>query len=220
MRSSSSAPNDRLLTQPYVAMQNLTPGNEAQASSASSVETNSQHVRPGDANFALAAFQHPEISAAINAAVIGVLQRYSREQPTAVAQEGKPGILKPIVRNNLFLITVAWTILGLFLLFAAVEASSIEAGIAIFTIYGIVQVTLTVFTLIVTTKQVKKVRKRSITLGYLMQGWMALVLCFAGTYLFFQNAHSIGLIVWDTDKREQSVRAPHSQRARMRCEIT
>jgi hypothetical protein len=201
-------------------MQNLTRGKEAQASAAASVATDFQNVRPGDASFALAAFQHPEISAAINAAVIGVLQRYSNGQPTAVAQEDKPGMLKPIVRNNLFIITVVWAILGLFLLYAAVQASSIEAGIAVFTIYGIVQITLTVFTLIVTTKQVKKVRKRSITLGYLMQGWMSLVLCFAGTYLFFQNAHSIGLIVWDTDKREQSVRAPHCLRARMQYAVT
>jgi hypothetical protein len=205
--------DDRLLTQPYIAMQNLTRGNEAQASAAASCVTDSQSGRPGDASFALAAFQHPEISAAINAAVIGVLQRYSNGQPTAVAQGDKPGILKPIVRNNLFIITVAWSILGMFLLYAAVEAGSIEGRISIFTIYGIVQVTLAVFTLIVTTKQVKKVRKRSITLGYLMQGWMALVLCFAGTYLFFQNAHSLGLIVWGTDKREQSVRAPHCPRA-------
>jgi hypothetical protein len=187
----------------YITMKNLNP---ATSSACSAGDTNLSRTETCDPAAALAAMQHPEISAAINDAIMHVLQRYSCRQTPAGTQREKSGVLKPIVRNNLFVITAVWTVIGLFLLFAAVRASSLSARIAIFSFYGIVQVTLAVFTLIVTSKQVQKVRKRSITLGYLMQGWMALVLCFAGVYLFFQNTHSIGLIVWDTDDLEQAVR--------------
>jgi hypothetical protein len=150
----------------------------------------------GDVSGALAAMQHPEISAAINAAIIGVLQRYDTKQlsrETFIRPEKRRSI-KPIVTNNLFIITAIWTIVGLFLLFAAVRNSDLNVEVAIFAIYGIVQMTLVVFTVIVTSKQVQKVYKRSITLGFLLQGWFALVLSFAGTYLFLQNAYSIGFV--------------------------
>ena len=145
---------------------------------------------------ALAAMQHPEISAAINAAIISVLQRYDTNQPSreTSTRPDKRSVLKPIVKNNLFIITVIWTIIGLFLLYGAVQSSDNNTEIAVFAIYGIVQLTLVAFTVIVTSKQVQKVYKRSITLGFLLQGWFALVLSFAGTYLFLQNAYSLGVV--------------------------
>jgi hypothetical protein len=148
----------------------------------------------GDSSAALAAMQHPEISAAINAAIISVLQRYDTKplsHETSIRPEKRRAI-KPIVTNNLFIITAIWTIIGLFLLYGALRNSNINVEIAIFSIYGFVQMTLVFFTVIVTSHQVQKVRKRSITLGFLLQGWFALVLSFAGTYLFLQNAHSLG----------------------------
>jgi hypothetical protein len=189
----------------YITMKNLNPATSSAGSAGAGIDINLNRTETCDPAASLAAMQHPEISAAINDAIMNVLQRYSCRQAPAGIQREKSSV-KPIVRNNLFVITAVWTVIGLFLLFAAVRASSLEARIAIFSFYGLVQVTLAVFTLIVTSKQVQKVRKRSITLGYLMQGWMALVLCFAGVYLFFQNMHSIGLIVWDTDELEQAVR--------------
>lgn len=195
-------------------MQNLTHADAAASVTGGGIENDTARAGSGvpvnhtaagyDPAFALAAMQHPEVAAAINAAIIGVLQRYSTAQIPDNAQNSSA--IKPIMRNNLFIITLAWTILGLFLLFAATQAGSLGGQIATFTIYGIVQVLLAIFILIVTTKQVKKVRKRSITLGYLMQGWLALVLCFASLYLFFQNTHSLGLIVWDTDQLVNAVR--------------
>jgi hypothetical protein len=149
-----------------------------------------------DTSAALAAMQHPEISAAINAAIISVLQSYDANQllQQTSSRSEKRRVFKPIVTNNLFVITAIWTVVGLFLLFAAVKNSDINIEIAIFSIYGIVQMTLAVFTVIVTSKQVQKVYKRSITLGFLLQGWFALVLAFAGTYLFLQNSYSIGFV--------------------------
>jgi hypothetical protein len=148
------------------------------------------------AGAALAAMQHPEISAAINAAILSVLQRYDTSQSSRATstRPDKRSVMKPVVKNNLFIITVIWTIIGLFLLYGAVQSSNINTEIAIFAIYGIVQLTLVAFTVIVTSKQVQKVYKRSITLGFLLQGWFALVLSFAGTYLFLQNAYSLGVV--------------------------
>ncbi len=158
------------------------------------------------ASGALAAMQHPEISAAINAAIISVLQRYDTNQPSrqTSSRPDKRSVLKPIVKNNLFIITVIWTIIGLFLLYGAVQSSDINTEIAVFAIYGIVQLTLVAFTVIVTSKQVQKVYKRSITLGFLLQGWFALVLSFAGTYLFLQNAYSLGVVTL-SDQEELAV---------------
>ena len=103
--------------------------------------------------------------------------------------------MRPIVKNNLFIITVIWTFLGLFILYAAAKRKeSPDVEIVIFTIYGIVQVLLAVFTIIVTSTQARDLRSNNITLSFLLQGWMALVFCFAGTYLFFQNAYSLGLV--------------------------
>jgi hypothetical protein len=173
-----------------------------------------------DTSDALAALQHPEISAAINAAIIGVLQKYSQKrslsamQPPPENELTKLTIVKPVVKNNLFVITVIWTILGLFILFAGVQnKGNFEVEIAIFTIYGIVQVALAVFTLLVTSSQAKQVYKRGITLAFLIQGWMALVLSFAGTYLFFQNAYTIGLV--QLSSLEQAVRAAASVHLRI-----
>lgn len=102
--------------------------------------------------------------------------------------------IQPIVRNNLFITTVVWTLLGLFLLYAADRSTTgSEYSLSIFAVYGLVQCTLAVFILRVTSKQVRKIQNRNITLGFLIQGWMALVFVFAGLYLFFQHSFTIGL---------------------------
>jgi hypothetical protein len=172
-----------------------------------------QPMDHGDVDATLAALQKPEIAAALSAlaalqqpavaAALRVLQRYSsqqREAPRPISRNlGRASVvykqvIKPIVRNNLFVTTVVWTMLGLFLLYAADRSSTgSDAALAIFGIYGIVQCTLAVFILRVTTKQISKVQNRSITLGFLIQGWLALVFTFAGLYLFFQHAYTIGL---------------------------
>jgi hypothetical protein len=161
---------------------------------------------------AIAALQNPEIAAAINAlaalrrpevaSALGVLQRYSsRQQPAArpvsSRSSNRASVFKkiqPIVRNNLFITTVVWTLLGLFLLYAADRSTTgSEYSLSIFAVYGLVQCTLAVFILRVTSKQVRKIQNRNITLGFLIQGWMALVFVFAGLYLFFQHSFTIGL---------------------------
>ena len=92
---------------------------------------------------ALAALQHPDIAAAINAiallqrpdvaAALAVLQRVSNlkcnEQVNVNRSEAAPAaakpkraarkLIKPAVTNNLFVITVLWNIIGMFLLYAA-----------------------------------------------------------------------------------------------------
>ena len=92
---------------------------------------------------ALAALQHPDIAAAINAiallqrpdvaAALAVLQRVSNlkcnEQFNVNRSEAAPAaakpkraarkLIKPAVTNNLFVITVLWNIIGMFLLYAA-----------------------------------------------------------------------------------------------------
>lgn len=171
-----------------------------------------QPMDQGDVDATLAALQKPEIAAALSAlaalqqpavaAALRVLQRYSsqqREAPRPISRTfGRASVykkvIKPIVRNNLFVTTVVWTVLGLFLLYAADRSSTgSDAALAIFGIYGIVQCTLAIFILRVTTKQISKVQNRSITLGFLIQGWLALVFTFAGLYMFFQHAYTIGL---------------------------
>jgi len=98
---------------------------------------------------ALAALQHPDIAAAINAiallqrpdvaAALAVLQRVSNlkcnervkcnEHVNVNRSEAAPAsakskraarkLIKPAVTNNLFVITVLWNIIGMFLLYAA-----------------------------------------------------------------------------------------------------
>ena len=182
-------------TQPEVPMRTLTNSERAnQQPSAHGVNTAS----------ALSAMQNPDISAAINRAIIDVLCQFSARQitadtslspdPRSHTSQRSTG-MRPIVKNNLFIITVIWTFLGLFILYAAAKRKeSPDVEIVIFTIYGIVQVLLAVFTIIVTSTQARDLRSNNITLSFLLQGWMALVFCFAGTYLFFQNAYSLGLV--------------------------
>jgi hypothetical protein len=146
---------------------------------------------------ALAALQQPDVATALR-----VLRQYSSRRPEnprhVSSYTGRASVykkvIKPIVRNNLFVTTFVWTLLGLFLLYAADRSTTGNGySLAIFGIYGIVQCTLAVFILRVTSKQISKVRNHSITLGFLIQGWMALVFTFAGLYLFFQHAYTIGL---------------------------
>ena len=92
---------------------------------------------------ALAALQHPDIAAAINAiallqrpdvaAALAVLQRvsnlkrneqvnFNRSEAAPAAAKSKRAarkLIKPAVTNNLFVITVLWNIIGMFLLYAA-----------------------------------------------------------------------------------------------------
>ena len=183
-------------TQPEVPMRTLTNSERAnQQPSAHGVNTAS----------ALSAMQNPDISAAINRAIIDVLCQFSARQITADTSLSpdprshtpkRSTGMRPIVKNNLFIITALWTFLGLFILYgaAAQRKNNPDVEIVIFTIYGIVQVTLAVFTIIVTSTQARDLRSNNITLSFLLQGWMALVFCFAGTYLFFQNAYSLGLV--------------------------
>jgi hypothetical protein len=181
-------------TQPSVPMRTLSNSETAnQQPSADGVNTAS----------ALSAMQNPDISAAINRAIIDVLCQFSARQITADTIPSDPRSdtsqrstgTRPIAKNNLFIITVLWTFLGLFILYgAAKRKDNPDVEIVIFTIYGIVQVTLAVFTIIVTSTQARDLRSNNITLSFLLQGWMALVFCFAGTYLFFQNAYSLGVV--------------------------
>ena len=153
---------------------------------------------------ALAALQHPDIAAALNclallqrpdvAQALGVLQRYSnikRDEPAPAPPKPKRKLIKPVVTNNLFVITLLWTFIGLFLLYAADISDGDSATYAIFTLYALVQILLIVFISLVTLKQIKQIRHRSISLAFLVQGWMALILAFAGTYLFFQQVASL-----------------------------
>ena len=153
---------------------------------------------------ALAALQHPDIAAALNclallqrpdvAQALGVLQRYSnlkRDEPAPAPPKPKRKLIKPVVTNNLFVITLIWTFIGLFLLYAADRSDGDSATYAIFALYALVQILLIVFISLVTLKQVKQIRHRSISLAFLVQGWMALVLAFAGTYLLFQQVASL-----------------------------
>jgi hypothetical protein len=181
-------------TQPSVPMRTLSNSETAnQQPSADGVNTAS----------ALSAMQNPDISAAINRAIIDVLCQFSARQITADTIPSDPRShtsqrstgARPIAKNNLFIITVLWTFLGLFILYgAAKRKDNPDVEIVIFAIYGIVQVTLAVFTIIVTSTQARDLRSNNITLSFLLQGWMALVFCFAGTYLFFQNAYSLGVV--------------------------
>jgi hypothetical protein len=181
-------------TQPSVPMRTLSNSETAnQQPSADGVNTAS----------ALSAMQNPDISAAINRAIIDVLCQFSARQITADIIPSDPRShtsqrstgMRPIAKNNLFIITVLWTFLGLFILYGAANAKhNPDVEIVIFTIYGTVQVTLAVFTIIVTSTQARDLRSNNITLSFLLQGWMALVFCFAGTYLFFQNAYSLGVV--------------------------
>jgi len=190
-------------TQPEVPMRTLTNSERAnQQPSAHGVNTASAHEV--NTASALSAMQNPDISAAINKAIIDVLCQFSARQITADTSLSpdprshtpkRSTGMRPIVKNNLFIITVIWTFLGLFILYAAAKRKeSPDVEIVIFTIYGIVQVLLAVFTIIVTSTQARDLRSNNITLSFLLQGWMALVFCFAGTYLFFQNAYSLGLV--------------------------
>jgi hypothetical protein len=204
--ASDSAQNRNLISMRTVAIA------ESTDDDAESDGLPAQPMDQRDVDATLAALQKPEIAAALSAlaalqqpavaAALGVLRRYSsqqREAPRPISRNfGRASVykkvIKPIVRNNLFVTTVAWTLLGLFLLYAADKNSTgSNAALAIFGIYGIVQCTLAVFILRVTSKQISKVHNRSITLGFLIQGWMALVFTFAGLYMFFQHAYTIGL---------------------------
>lgn len=158
---------------------------------------------------ALAALQRPEVVASL-----GVLQRLaaknqsiaslpSRKRSPSMLNATLSQTLKPIFRNNLFIITFAWTFLGIFLLYVADRNSvSDSAAITIFSIYMIMQVTLVVLILYVTQRQVKKVTKSNrITLGFLIQGWLALVYSFAGIYAFMNHAYQLGLLNHDPNVR-------------------
>jgi hypothetical protein len=168
---------------------------------------------------ALSALNNPQFSAAINAlvalqqpgvtAALAVLQQYSNQTPnphldcenSLLSESSGDGSsrkqtsfqkkIRPVFRNNLFVITVLWTLLGLFILYGS--QSKDTTSIAIFAVYGIVQSTLAIFILIVTSKQVQKIQYRTVTLGFLLQGWLALVLNFAGLYLFFYHSFTIAL---------------------------
>ncbi len=156
---------------------------------------------------ALAALQHPDIAAALNclallqrpdvAQALGVLQRYSnikRDEPAPAPPKPKRKLIKPVVTNNLFVITLLWTFIGLFLLYAADKSDGADSHVVaytIFALYALVQSLLIVFILLVTLKQVKQIQNRSISLAFLVQGWLALVLAFAGTYLFLQQVASL-----------------------------
>jgi hypothetical protein len=185
-------------------------------STLSNSETANQRPSVHEVNTAsaLSAMQNPDISAAINKAIIDVLCQFSARQITADTSLS-PGPrshtpkrstgMRPIVKNNLFIITALWTFLGLFILYgAANRKKNPDVEIVIFTIYGIVQVTLAVFTLIVTSTYARNLRSHNITLSFLVQGWMALNFSFAGTYLFFQNAYSLGVV--KLPSLEQAVR--------------
>lgn len=163
---------------------------------------------------ALLALHNPQFSAAINAlaalqrpdvaAALGALQQYNNQRaksrvdvgielPSKLRKSSQISMkrIKPVVRNNLFIISLVWTVIGLFLLYAS-QAKS-QTSVAIFVIYGIVQCTLAIFILVVTYKQVVKIQRSSVTLGFLLQGWLALVLIFAGMDLFFYHYFTISL---------------------------
>jgi heme/copper-type cytochrome/quinol oxidase subunit 4 len=163
---------------------------------------------------ALSALHNPQFSAAINAlaalqqpgvaAALVALQQYNNhrmearpdvgiELPSSAMTSRQYSLkrMKPVVRNNLFIITVGWTLIGLFLLYAS--QAKTQTSVAIFVIYGIVQCTLAVFILLVTYDRVIKIQRRTVTLGFLLQGWLALTLIFAGLYLFFYHSFTIGL---------------------------
>jgi hypothetical protein len=176
---------------------------------------------------ALAALQRPEVVAAL-----GVLQRLaaknqsiaalpSRKRSPSTLNSTLSQTLKPIFRNNLFITTFAWTFLGIFLLYVADRnAVSDPAAIAIFCIYMIMQVTLVVLILYVTSRQVKKVSKSNrITLGFLIQGWLSLVYSFAGIYGFLNHAYQLGLLNKDATTNvcactlQRATCAPHHRHA-------
>jgi heme/copper-type cytochrome/quinol oxidase subunit 4 len=163
---------------------------------------------------ALSALHNPQFSAAINAlaalqqpgvaAALVALQQYNNQRMEArpdfgievpssamTSRQSSFKRMKPVVRNNLFIITVVWTLIGLFLLYAS-QAKN-ETSVAIFVIYGIVQCTLAIFILLVTYERVIKIQHHTVTLGFLLQGWLALTLIFAGLYLFFYHSFTIGL---------------------------
>ena len=164
-------------------------------------------------NQALAALSHPDIAAAIVAlsvlqrpdvsAALRVLQRYIQNQ---TEQQGPPrkvprSKLKPIMINNLFVITFIWTFIGIFLVKSASNDQLTDSeSLAIFAVYGTVQSSLALFILCVTSQKTKKSHSRTITIGFLLQSWLALVLVFAGIYLFFQHAYLIGLVDRDDIK--------------------
>ncbi len=165
---------------------------------------------------ALAALNHPRVVAALTA-----LQRCSSNKMTKPPKQKKKAKLKPIVVNNLFVICFLWTLLGIFMLYGADRNSvSTGASIALFAIYMIVQLTIIVLILYatsfflhcifvtftthryVTQRQVKKSGiTRLITLGFLIQGWTALVYSFSGIYLFFQHAFQIGVLQTERNVR-------------------
>lgn len=155
---------------------------------------------------ALAALQQPDVAAALSA-----LRQYNDQRVKAsrdVGIEFSSSVhtrrrnsmaivakrMKPVVRNNLFIITMVWTLLGLFLLYAA--QSQNETSVAVFVIYGIVQCTLAVFICLVTYKQLSKIQYHTVTLGFLVQGWLALTFNFAGLYLFFYHSFTINMNQW------------------------
>jgi hypothetical protein len=163
-----------------------------------------QNPAVADAIKALAALQQPGVAAAL-----GALQRYIHKEQLSDSRSRERRItlntstfaavkqtLKPIFVNNLFIMAFTWTFLGLFLLYAADrEITKADASLAIFSIYTVVQIILVLLILYVTQRQVKKVTKtHGITLGFLIQGWLALVYSFAGIYMFLQHAYQIGLV--------------------------
>jgi hypothetical protein len=180
-----------------------------------------QNPSVANAIHALAALQQPGVAAAL-----GALQRLinkeqssdnrTRERRPTSAYAVVKQTLKPIFVNNLFIMAFTWTFLGLFLLYAADRASTkADASLAIFGIYTVVQIVLVLLILYVTQRQVKKVTKsHRITLGFLIQGWLALVYSFAGIYLFLQHAYQIGLVQPNSNVRVLSCSARSPSLAR------
>jgi hypothetical protein len=203
------------------------------SSSNSDSYTTSQHTAA-----ALSALHNPQFSAAINALAalqqpgvadaLVALQQYNNHRMEArpdvgiklpsssmTSRQSSFKRMKPVVRNNLFIITAGWTLIGLFLLYAS-QAKN-QTSVAIFVIYGIVQCTLAIFILLVTYERVIKIQHHTVTLGFLLQGWLALTLIFAGLYLFFYHSFTIGLNQSTANVSHQPPCSTHARRLHSRC---